>query len=178
MHPFKFVIVYENVAAAVNAKEVARRLGSQFAGEFAADIEFWKLKVLDHPQMRASAAKDMAGADMIIIATDGQPDLPDAVKTWLWDCLAQKRNGWAALVALFAKDELAAAAPPPLCRSLQEMAARGRLDFFSNVPVHRQHGFERVAPAGDLHSFNHRPGLEAGKDWEPAAGWDARDIIE
>jgi hypothetical protein len=132
VRPIKAVVFYEEFAAAIDAKEVVARISRHFRDDFDLEMDFWKLGMVDCGWIREHAAPGVACADMIVFATAGMQDLSENAKAWLEDCLAQRRSGGLALVALFARKEVATNALSPMAGYLQKLAAQNHLEFISN----------------------------------------------
>jgi hypothetical protein len=73
------------------------------------------------------AAKDAAGADIIIVAAHGRSDLPQDVKAWMELWLTEKLQA-VALVGLFDREE---SLDNPARSYLASIARRANLEFFS-----------------------------------------------
>jgi len=113
---FNVLVAYEDYAAANRAKKFCDHLLHQ-AGK---GTEFcranWKFNLLQNQKLKEMADEDAYGADMLIIATHSDGELPEEVKTWisLWleqsgqqrpalvvmsDLRVDLREGWAASLA-------------------------------------------------------------------------------
>jgi|SRR5581483_9128 hypothetical protein len=128
--PFNVVIAYEDFAAGRHAKETYDYLVRSLGRELAFDNQMWKFDVLGHPKLREMAVKDAAAADLIMISTHGDGDLPAEVKSWI-DGWANHRGSAMALVKL--TDRNSARHPhDDIIRSyLEAVAHRVGMDFFA-----------------------------------------------
>jgi hypothetical protein len=141
---FKTVIVHENLAAALRAKELADRLVSAFKLDVSADIDYWKFDWLNWSPFREQAAAAAIAADIVIYSTvnDGMPPL--SIQTWTESWLPDKHNTWSALVLLVGGGHPAAMDSRRLSRYLHGLAADARMDFFCNV-TDKPNQVERLA---------------------------------
>jgi hypothetical protein len=94
----------------------------------------WKFDALAMPSLREMAANDAAMADVIVIATRGEEDLPADVKAWseLW--LGRQSSAFA-LVALFTEPDQHAERVKTTQSYLGWIAARGGMEFFAQPDV-------------------------------------------
>src|SRR5258706_12231745 len=127
---FNILTVYETLDAALRVKEMSDRLAADLQPSCKLHCDFWKFDVLTHPSFRGKALAEASAADMIIIAANGDDALLETVKAWFEGWLRKKRPGRAALVALLDGKKTDADERPRLCAYLQEVATRGRMDFF------------------------------------------------
>ena len=139
---FKIVIAHDNFSAATRAEEMAERLAARF--DFVCDS--WPFELLACERVRETAAFVASGANMIIIAAENRKELPDSVKHWIENWLAQKSSDPSVLVGLLYENQAISEKPSQTCAYLQEAAHRGKMDFFCNVGRWWQ---EEAVPAGD-----------------------------
>src|SRR5882672_8643135 len=80
---FKIVIVHENLAAALRAKELADRLAAAFSFEIATEIDYWKFDWLAWSPFREQAADAATRADLVICSAVNN-DMPAlTLQTWI-----------------------------------------------------------------------------------------------
>jgi hypothetical protein len=120
----KIVIAYDNAATALRAEAIYERLAQRLGDDFDFEQRLWRFDVLEEETLRAEAAKDAADADIVIVATKDDHQLPEGVQSWLESSLQQHAGG-AALVALLEH------ASPPVQPYLEDVARRGGMDFFA-----------------------------------------------
>ena len=123
------VIVYENFAAGIRAKSMLDRLSAALQPEFGINRGLWKFELLDYPQLREQAAIEALKADMIVVSTNGDSDLPEHIKNWIESWLPQKREGLAALIALLDHPQQKTDSWPAYTY-LRQVANEGKMDFF------------------------------------------------
>ena len=131
------VIAYGDVAAGQRAMRTLAHVTRKLGDEMELCPQPWRFEVLEDPACRALASADAVNADMLIISTSSESELPAAVESWITACLALKRGTSAAVVALLGSevkpDELAS----PRFQFVQAAAREAGLDFFAPLP-HRE----------------------------------------
>jgi hypothetical protein len=130
---FKIVIVHENLAAALRAKELADRLAAAFSFEVATEIDYWKFDWLAWSPFREQAADATTRADLVIFSAVNNDMPPLAMQTWIESWLPQKRSQWSAVTALIGGGRSIPAGARRLSRYLHDLATKAKIDFFSNV---------------------------------------------
>jgi hypothetical protein len=128
----KTVIVHENLAAALRAKELADRLVSAFGFEIASEIDYWKFDWLNWSPFREQAAEAAIRADIVIFSAVHN-DMPAlGIQTWIESWLPGKHTDWSAVVALLGGGRAIPAEARRFSRYLQTLSAKAGIDFFSN----------------------------------------------
>jgi hypothetical protein len=123
----KVIIVYDHLETAKRAEAIYERLSYSFHGSgFEFEQRLWRFDVLEDEGFCAEAARDAADADIVIVATHDDTELPKGVQNWLETSL-EGHTGAAALVALLQH------ASAPVTPYLQEVARRGGMDFFAQT---------------------------------------------
>ena len=97
---FRVVIAYEDFAAAKRAMDACKILLPQLGSAVEFRSGMWKFDLLRNAKLNQIAASDALDADLIIVATSQNADLPVEVKKWIEMWTARKRSRAAALVAL------------------------------------------------------------------------------
>src|SRR5947209_17488715 len=97
---FNVVIAYEDFESGKQAKATYDFLVENLGTNCRFSSQMWKFDVLGIPKLREMAAKDAAGADIVIVSCHGSNDLPVEVKAWIELWMADQSNT-IALVALF-----------------------------------------------------------------------------
>ncbi len=129
--PLSIVIIYNDMHAAVRAAHMLERLGRKFRGKMEPRLQPIQLEQLHDPGCYDHALKNAASADMIIVSISGSGGLPAALKQWVQDCTAQKREGDAAVVALLGSTEQVDAPDSARLQYLRNAARASGLDFFA-----------------------------------------------
>jgi hypothetical protein len=127
---FSVVIVYENLAAGHRAMRLFTDLVEEHKGNLRFRPKPWRFDLLADPEWRQFAAADARRADLLIISTGNDSDLPASVQSWLRLCLAQKSGG-GGVVALFGTEGQMDSAESPRLRFLKQAAEEAGLDFFA-----------------------------------------------
>jgi hypothetical protein len=139
---FRIVAVGEDFAAVMRAQERSKQLAADLEPEFGLSSDAWKFDALDNSQLGRAAAREAAGADMIIIAANGDFEPPAQVKSWFECWVPQKRKGVTALTALIALRDHEDNTPyesSPLCAYLGRIARKWGMGFFSTSSDWWQH---------------------------------------
>ena len=124
---FNVVIAYEDFETGKHAKKTYDFLVENLGGESVFSSQMWKFDVLAVPKLREMAAKDAAGAEIIIVSMHGKSELPPEVKSWI-DMWLKERTHAIALVALFDSD---ADERTSAREYLSEIAKLAGIEFFS-----------------------------------------------
>ena len=128
--PFNIVIAYDNGQSARHAIRLVNALAGKFGREFEIQRDLWRFDALALPKMGWLAARSAASANILIIAAEGDGELPVAVRTWLEEWSDNTRPGMAALAALLRERSPSADAEPATLRFLRDLAERAGLEFF------------------------------------------------
>src|SRR5687767_11702484 len=76
------VIAFEDEAAGKHANAFYDHLGERLAADFEFTRYQWSFSLLKDAGVRGAAAHDAATADIVIIATHGNSELPEHVDCW------------------------------------------------------------------------------------------------
>ena len=124
----RVVIICEDLESGKYAKEVQDHLLLSLGAKIQFKPEVWTFRALQRPELQEMASKEIEQADLILFSTRGQTEMPQAIKNWL-EMLVTRPARPRALVALFGREENPAQVQTSrLC--LEQIAAKGRLDFF------------------------------------------------
>ncbi len=135
-HPsFKFMLVYEDRAAGIRAKEMSDRLAAMIEPDCHVTNEAWNFALLHDPQLRDVAAGEAREAHMVIISAQSVDVLPPHVKSWLAEWLPARSAGKAALVFLLGDDQNQPSAQYTLVHDdLKNLTSINEMDFFCVPP--------------------------------------------
>jgi hypothetical protein len=125
---FNVVIIYEDLEAGKRARKTYDYLAEQLGHHSHFNQAMWKFDVLAIPQLRDMAAKDVAEADILVISSSGEKDIPPGLKDWIEHCLRLAIKPMA-LVALFVSNSVQSG---NVRSYLADVARRGRMKFFSH----------------------------------------------
>jgi hypothetical protein len=133
---FSVVIAYDTPQTARRAMRLVDGVVEQFGREWNVHRNLWRFDILGLPVARQSATADAAKANLLVIATGGDADLPAPVKAWLAEWSAKTISGVAALVGLLPSPRIVAEGQSPVHRFLQATAREAGQDFFAQeLPV-------------------------------------------
>src|SRR5689334_18914055 len=79
----KVLIAYEDFATGKLSMRLCERLLDRLGHEFQFHTCFWKFDILRMPKLKAMASRDAFEADVLIISTHVDGDLPVEVKRWM-----------------------------------------------------------------------------------------------
>ena len=104
----RVLMVYEDEPAGLRASLALDRMLSRLEMRNCCEITLWRLDLLAHPRACEEAAKAAASADVVLISTRGDQELPAATGPWLnlWSEL--RGNSAQALGLLFDSEWLQA----------------------------------------------------------------------
>ncbi|WP_395741742.1 hypothetical protein [Prosthecobacter sp.] len=165
------ISVYDDFIGAIQACEAVEWLHFHFDGRVRVLHRAWSFASLAGSDMRASAAEDWAGSDLLIISGHGPQPLPEGVHKWINECFGQNTGGPAALVALYDFESTPETLDGPLTRDLRQIAWHWRLEFISNeeFETRMNSDLSRIArlrepaatPGFQFLSFGRSPGCES-----------------
>ena len=124
------VIAFEDAAAGKHAEAFYDHLKERLGTEFQFTRYQWSFNLLGDLHVRDVAAHDAATADIVIIATHGDANLPAHVESWFQAWIG-RTAGPRALVALFDRPAPCAETREDLRSSLARIAQTGGMDFFA-----------------------------------------------
>jgi hypothetical protein len=122
------VAAYEDAGTDTRVNDFCRTLARQLGNKCEVIKHMWLLNELRMPQLRAIAAGEAAGADLIIIAVHHSDAVPLEVKDWIENWLARKGAHPDVLLALF--DPLYKGDSSSIRTYLEEVARRGKMQCF------------------------------------------------
>jgi len=124
------VIAYEDLETGKRALKTYEYLVQQLGQQCLFANQMWKFEVLASPKLKEMAAKDAAGADIIIVAAHDGYELPQDVKSWV-DLWLSYNTEASALVGLFDGES----AETPVRSYLSAVASRAGIEFFSQPGI-------------------------------------------
>jgi hypothetical protein len=122
--------------------------------------ELWRFDTLEFPELRRTATRQAGVADIIVVAPDGEGELPPGLRDWIEDWLTQRGGRLGALVAVFEEDA-AGQARSAACAYLRHVAQRGGLEFFCSA-AHPEFTVDSITQRSEqtswvLQEILHRP---------------------
>jgi hypothetical protein len=136
---FNVLIAYEDFETGKHARKTYDFLVGNLGQGCQFTNQMWKFDVLSIPRLRDLAARDAVLADIVIISSHGEDELPGGVRAWLESWLAQKGNP-IALVALFDCPHEESPKTRRIRTYLADAAGKGGIEFFAQPdywPGHR-----------------------------------------
>jgi hypothetical protein len=127
---FSVVLVFEDFSTGKRAKRAYDFLAANLTHEWHVVSQMWKFEVLSIPELREMAAKDAAMANLIIVSSRGDRELPAPVKDWIEMWLGYRGDA-VALLALFDSPPEQAEHAQATQTYLEGVAKRGQLEFFT-----------------------------------------------
>lgn len=130
------VVAFEDAAAGKYAEAFYEHLKTRLGCDFEFTRYQWSFALLEDRSVRDVAARDAATADIVIIATHGDRELPDYVDDWFQSWIG-RNAGPMAMVALFDRPTTSMETREEVRSALARIAQTGGMDFFaepSNSP--------------------------------------------
>ena len=124
------VIAFEDAAAGKHAEAFYEHLKERLGAEFEFTRYQWSFVLLQDPDVRDAAAHDAAVADIVIVTTHGDAELPDYVDNW-FQAWVGRNAGPMALVALFDRLPVNVETREEVRSGLARIAQTGGMDFFA-----------------------------------------------
>jgi hypothetical protein len=132
-HPvFNVVLAYDEYSDGIRAKEFFDALVRDHGELFQFICHLWKFDVLREPHLFEAAARDVFGADMIVLAMRQSQELPGEVKGWIEQWLPSKQADSGALVALLGSQDGHAGSATTVGVTLKQLAERANVQVFCN----------------------------------------------
>lgn len=129
--PFNVVVIYDRAESACRAMSLVDGLATEFSGDLEIHREIWRFDILEFPTLREAAFQNAAEAELLIVASDGQFDLPPTLKEFLEQWSVTAIPGSTALAAVLPQREVPSPVHPILCRYLEELATQAGQPFFA-----------------------------------------------
>ena len=125
------VTAYEDFATGQRAIETCSNLERRLGHEFQFRTNMWKFEVLQQSKLFEMAVQDALEAQIVIISTHGENELPQPVQDWIQMWSSRKDGDACALVALFDCVMPARLEVRSIRSHLSNIARAGQMDFFS-----------------------------------------------
>jgi hypothetical protein len=151
---FKIVVVYENLQAALRARQMSERLATELRHEGGIHCALWKYNLLAEPSLRSQATTEAAAAGMVIVSASST-EVPVHLKCWIEDWPAPTHQNRAALVVMLDDHAEQACQTAPITSYVREVARARGADFFCKAGGWWRHDWE---PIGDF--FGCRPKIQ------------------
>jgi hypothetical protein len=99
--PCQVVEIYEGLESARHTQQHRGYLARKLQLPAQNQSSQWKLNLLENPKLRELVAEEVAAADVILVSTRGDRDLPEEAKESLSSCLARHSGRCGKVVLLF-----------------------------------------------------------------------------
>lgn len=132
--PLQVAILHDDLAAGEQATQALAALARDFAEEVVVHPSFWPFAMLDQTRGRLAAATDAGTADLLIVSTQNDSQLPGAVLNWIAHWAELKQGTGAALLLLFGRPGNFDTAESDRVRFLQRLVAEAGLELFTPRP--------------------------------------------
>lgn len=157
----KVVVACESSKNAETACALLARLAHNNEAEGRLIYSWWNFEVLAIGSLRKLAAGEAAAADMIIIAAQDGPKLPEEIIDWMSLWLATGEQRCRALVALLDSAAPKAGVAAGIGSQLKKVAELGLMDFFAKGTEAKLEAALKRGAAPPSGKLAWRPGLYA-----------------
>ena len=93
----KIVVIYEDPAAGLHARQVLDEMARRLAFDVSLDLTIWRMGLLLDVALRQQVTHDTESAHILFLACHGNRKLPAAVKDWFLSWLATRDGAPSAL---------------------------------------------------------------------------------
>lgn len=121
------VILYEDRAAGLRAKDFSDALAAQLEAENITEV--WRCDLLDRSGIAISAGYQATRSDFVILSLRGDTNLSPATRCWLESWLQHAGGGSALLIALFDPATSLALQVESTCACLRQIAIEAGINF-------------------------------------------------
>ena len=129
---FNIVVACADSETGARALRACDEIVSRLWRDFRFSTGLWKFEDLRKPSAVLAASREATHADMVILSAHADEELPQEVKAWIEQWIANKTEMRRALVALLDNRMDHRHGQSSAERYLEEAARRGDLDFFCN----------------------------------------------
>jgi hypothetical protein len=124
-------VLYENPMLCNRALLLLHRVASNLEGAGQVACAICRLDCLADSQLSKTLAREAQSADIILVATHADRELPEAFNDWISRWLATKAPRPTALALLLDTNEPQSSTKPRLSAQLEEVARLGGLTFLT-----------------------------------------------
>lgn len=125
------VVAYEDLETARHAQKSYEPILQHLEEPEEPSYSLWKFNLLQNAKLRTLAAMEAGAANVIIVSTHGDQELPAEVTDWLEQCLSHRRGRPGHLVALFDRMYENFAERSSICHFLRQAAGRAGMEFLA-----------------------------------------------
>lgn len=159
--PVKVVIFYESFSDAARVDENFDRIAGILPWKRPVVVQSWNFCMLDQPALNGALLKATEHADAVVVAANGERDLPASVTDWVEACVNGNPAAKAVLVGLHDDGLEPDASDGRFCSSLRKIAERKRATFICTTDLR---GCKEDAPQtnpGPRLQISRAPGAKA-----------------
>ena len=124
------VILYQHLAYMGRAMATYLRLERELAEEFTPDFRVWRMDIATEPEFADEAERDIAAAEVIIMAVNGRQPCPPAFQRWRGGRGQAGGPPPRAIIALIESSDESTPAPESWTRVLREAATQIHSEVF------------------------------------------------
>jgi hypothetical protein len=128
------VVAYEDTAAREQAVDFCDQLVRRFWARFEFEVSWWSFNLLQAEHVALEAADKAARADLIILSSVRQDDLPAVVKGWIENWLTRRGDCEGILAGLMGQGTAADGLETHNHYYLRQVAHRGGMDYLTQLP--------------------------------------------
>lgn len=127
--------VFSDAILGLKVSELHGHLVQRLGPAWVLDCSSWRFDSLLQPEVLAAAAPVAADADLIIVASPSEQELPLTVMAWLRAAMTGRKGHDRALITLLGRPMNAREARSPVRDCLEDMARQAGLAFFPHRVV-------------------------------------------
>lgn len=128
----KIVTFYEDFDDAVRAGKKFDSIARAFSGGLPVRATSWSFGLLGKPALNSIILDDVSHADVLVLASSGDHELPERVASWVEICMHALPGAEPVIVALHDEGSEADGGAAPMCASLKSIADRMDATFMCN----------------------------------------------
>jgi hypothetical protein len=124
------VLVYEDFVTGLRARSVFEQCAAHFGAGNRTRVSLWRFDMLELAPLRQQAAREAAGAELVVLSAHGDAELPAGLRSWFLEWLGTiPGQPWALIVSLDRGAGTRESAGR-LLGFLGPLAQRANMDFF------------------------------------------------
>ena len=143
----KIVTFYEDFEDAVRAGKKFDAIARAFSAGLPVRATSWSFSLLGKPELNTIILDDVSHADVLVVASDGNHELPGRMASWVEICLHALPEADPVIVALHDERSEGNGGAAPMCSSLESIAHRMDATFMCPRDLASVHS---EAPAGPI----------------------------
>jgi len=129
---FRIVTFYKSISDAVRVVKNFDSINHTFADGRPVEAALWSFDLLRKPEMSADILAHVAEAEVLVVAAQGEHELPERIASWVVMSMAAHPVKTPVLVVLHDEELEADGMTAPLCESLRRIAGLTDAAFLCN----------------------------------------------